>query len=774
MTSASSKAAGRPGESRPWAGRLGIGRLDRYLLRQLAAPMAVSLGLILSALLLDKALRLVAALSESEGRLGFLVPLMAALTPYYLDTALPFAFFAAILIAVAALDERGEIEAILAAGVSPDRLAWPFVLAGVGVSVAVLAVSGWPEPLGRFDFSKGQAEAVQAGWSGRLEPGVVFTPQAGTSLEADQVLVLGHQLRHVFQDKRTPSGEETVTTAREGRWSLVHGGREVALVLRDGAVFRDRPSGATFGRFAVLEETEPAGMVAARPSRGGDERELTLPELAGARRSAGARGRVVTAELVVKLAQALVIPFLPLFAIPLALASKRGGRAPGIILAVACLAAFHNALQFAKGLVVNGRLSSSWPIVLTAGGFALLCLAVHLSSRRRPGDNPITQAVALFTDLAAKLRRRLAPLLRGMERWRTHAGIPAYVAWLCGTRTVFAGLGLITFFQIADLKEMAPKILARGLGAAGLLHFETLRLPALTLQLGGLAILIGAVSTFSALGNRSESVAMQACGMSPYRILLAAAPVALFMAVLEFSLASEVAPHTQAALDGWWNRTAPAPERPGPRSRWLRVGGDLLYADSVAGDGRRLQGVRFYFRDPAGLLQARMSAPGLAWANGWRAQTTRVDRLSVDGETANPIGPVRWTGLALTPSDLRAVKRTPDETPLLTAAWTNVSGAPTDKRRRDLATRVQHSLAESLGPLVMLLLASPVLIAAGGRRPQAPPLGLAFGSGLAFLMADGFFTALGEAGDLPAFVAAWGAPAVFALGGVFALSYSEG
>lgn len=754
--------------------RGGVGRLDRYLLRQLAAPMAVSLGLILSALLLDKALRLMATLSESEGRLGFLVPLMAALTPYYLDTAIPFAFFAAILIAVGALDERGEIEAILAAGVSPDRLARPFVLAGVVAALAVLAVSGWPEPLGRFDFSKGQVEATEAGWSGHLEPGVVFTPRAGTSLEADQVLLLGHRLRNVFQARRTPTGEETVTTARQGRWTLVHGGRDVTLVLRDGAVLRDRPSGATFGRFDVLEETEPAGMVAARPTRGGDERELTLPELAGARGAAGVRGRVVTAELLVKLAQALVIPFLPLFAIPLALASKRGGRTPGVILAVASLAAFHNTLQFAKGLVVNGRLGSSWPIGLTAGAFALLCLAVHLSSRRRPGDNPVTQTVALFSDWTRSLRRRLAPLLRMMERRRTYSGIPAYVAWLFGTRTVFAALGLITFFQIADLKEMAPKILARGLGAAGLLHFETLRLPALTLQVGGLAILIGAVSTFSALGNRSESVAMQACGLSPFRILRAAAPVALVMAILEFGLASEIAPHAQAALDGWWNRTAPAPERLGPHSRWLRIGRDLLYADSVAGDGRQLQGVRLYLRDPAGRLQARMSTPELRWADGWRARETRVERLSADSGAVGVTGRVRWSGLALTPSDLRAVKRTPEETPLLAALWTNASRAPTDKRRHDLATRVQHVLAQSLGPLVMLLLASPVLIAAGGRRAQAPPLSVAFASGLAFLVADGVFTALGEAGDLPSLVAAWGAPALFALGGAFALSYSEG
>ena len=103
-----------------------------------------------------------------------------------------------------------------------------------------------------------------------------------------------------------------------------------------------------------------------------------------------------------------------------------------------------------------------------------------------------------------------------------------------------------------------------------------------------------------------------------------------------------------------------------------------------------------------------------------------------------------------------------------------MSGAATDKRGHDLATRVQHGLAEPLSPFIMLLLASPVLVWAGGRRGQALPIGAALTAGLGFLMTDGFLTALGEAGDLPALFAAWTAPAIFAAGGAWALSFSDG
>ena len=469
-----------------------------------------------------------------------------------------------------------------------------------------------------------------------------------------------------------------------------------------------------------------------------------------------------------------MLVLLPLFALPLAMASKRGGRAPGLIVAVACLAAFHHAVEFFKGLVVNGRLVSAWPIAACLAVFAGLCIAVHLSSRRRPGDNPITRTGAWLAWATRGLRRRIA-LLGGVS-WLTrgYSGLPAYISWLFAIRTAFAGLGFILFFQIVDLQEMSPKILARGLGVAGLFHYETLRLPAMALQLGGLAILIGAVATFFALSRSSEAVAMQACGVSPYRILRAAVPVALFVAALEFGLSVEVAPHAQAALDGWWSDSTPVQERAEPQGRWLRVGRDLLHVDHISADGRTLQGVKMYRRDADGLLRGRTTAAALQWARGWRAGVTRFDQLGDAGDTVTDVPQGRWSGVGLSPFDLRAVTRTSEETTTLAAVWTRVSGAATDKRGHDLATRVQHGLSEPLSPFIMLLLASPVLVWSGGRRGHTLPLGAALGSGLAFLMTDGFLTALGEAGDLPALVAAWTAPLIFACGGAWALSFSDG
>ncbi len=55
------------------------------------------------------------------------------------------------------------------------------------------------------------------------------------------------------------------------------------------------------------------------------------------------------------LARVMLLPLLPLMALPLGMASKRGQRAPGVVFATLALILVHHALQFGESLAANGR-----------------------------------------------------------------------------------------------------------------------------------------------------------------------------------------------------------------------------------------------------------------------------------------------------------------------------------------------------------------------------------------------------------------------------------
>src|SRR3546814_20327768 len=97
--------------------------LFRSLLRLLAQPLAVSISVVLIALLLERLLRLFNLVAASGSALGAVLLMIANLVPHYLGLALPAAFFASIFMLYAKLgdDNRSEQSRVGKECVSPYR-----------------------------------------------------------------------------------------------------------------------------------------------------------------------------------------------------------------------------------------------------------------------------------------------------------------------------------------------------------------------------------------------------------------------------------------------------------------------------------------------------------------------------------------------------------------------------------------------------------------------------------------------------------------------------
>ena len=387
--------------------------IDRYVLRMMARPMFACLAVALVALLLERTLRLLDMLSQSAERFGPVVELVANLLPHYLGLALPVAFFVALFIVITRLDDGSEVEALLASGVSLTRLAAPLTILGLVLMVISLAVFGYLQPYSRYAYRAVLHAAVDAGWNGRLYGGA-FVSNGDTVMTTDGSSLDGRELSHVFILRTTPKGEEVVT-ARTARVSDENLGRQVTLLLRDGLRVAKNKSGGfdTLGFDTFVMQADTAAIEAMR-SRGGDERELTLDELAAAADSPNPvikRG-TLRAELYARLARSAVLPFLPLVALPLGLAAKRRRRAAGLLLAGAMLLAFQHGLQFGQGLAEAGKASPELGVGLPFFLFAAFCVWMFAGSRKRPGETPIGQFVGRIGDVIDRVQAAILPRRR--------------------------------------------------------------------------------------------------------------------------------------------------------------------------------------------------------------------------------------------------------------------------------------------------------------------------------------------------------------------------
>lgn len=382
-------------------GRLLPDRLDAYALRLFAAPLALALGTLLLAQMLERLLRLFDLAAATGADLLLVARMAANLVPHYLGLAIPTAFTAAIFMAVARLGDNSELDVMLGTGRSITRVALPYFGVALALCAFNLYLFGHLQPLTRYGYHLAVHEARQAGWDARVQPNRFVSAGQGFRLSAQQVSEDGRGLRDVFVQRRV-EGVEEITTARHGRLQPEPGGKRLLLHLREGVTVRESADGQVW-RVAFDESLVNADFTPTPPpfrARGDSVRELTLPELwaamHGQRPDLDIRPAKLAGEFHGRLARSLILPLLPLLALPLGMAAKRGRRVPGVVFACIALLALNHALQFGESLAESGRaaaLPAVWLPVLVFGVFSAWLFRGSLAW---PGDNPVTRAIGVI------------------------------------------------------------------------------------------------------------------------------------------------------------------------------------------------------------------------------------------------------------------------------------------------------------------------------------------------------------------------------------------
>ncbi len=202
----------------------------------------------------------------------------------------------------------------------------------------------------------------------------------------------------MFVERRDDQGEEIITS-KTGQLTPSSDGNKLLLGLASGMIVTDRPDGSV--RTVLFSDAHLNEDFTAVPppfrARGDSVRELTLPELrqpapADASKHMGVSARA--GEFHGRIARSILPLLLPLLALPLGMAAKRGRRAPGTVFAVIALLALNQALNFGESLGEAGKISAwiaVWtPVVL----FAVFGTWLFRSSLQWPGDNPVMRAVS--------------------------------------------------------------------------------------------------------------------------------------------------------------------------------------------------------------------------------------------------------------------------------------------------------------------------------------------------------------------------------------------
>ena len=291
---------------------------------------------------------------------------------------------------------------MLTTGRSIARIAAPYFALAVLLIPFSAYLHGQVQPVTRYGYRLAVYDAMQTGWNAKVEENRFIDAGKGATFSAREVDADGSHLRGVFVERRSPGGGIEITTAVDGQFVPGPGGHGISLQLEHGMrLLEGADRSVSIERFDH-SRIDRNLLPARQPfrERGESVRERTQPELWSDIRHGG--DIKAAAEFHGRLARVMILPLLPLMALPLGMASKRGQRAPGVVFATLALILVNHALQFGESLAANGR-APAGPRRLDA---------VRPVRRARPVDLPRQPGLARRQPGAARGGRGRRPVRR--------------------------------------------------------------------------------------------------------------------------------------------------------------------------------------------------------------------------------------------------------------------------------------------------------------------------------------------------------------------------
>lgn len=363
-------------------------------------------------------------------------------------------------------------------------------------------------------------------------------------------------------------------------------------------------------------------------------------------------------------------------------------------------------------------------------------------------------------------------ILRARTRTPRHV-LLCYLSFTLFVRVMICCAVLVGLMEVLALLEQTTPILQRHLGIQGLMLYVGLRLPFLLSNTLPFAVLIGTLVMLTQMTLSSETAILRAAGLSTLGFYLRLAPMTLVLGFMGVVLDDQIAPRSELALAVWWNRTNPTPEN--GRAFWFRDANQIVHVSYAADGGERLGPVDIYTRDREGRLTGTLHAGSAEHTPAGQWILHDVSRLSVRNLMVQALPPqatITWP-MSLPPTELirLAADRPPISSRLMFARL--LGHMPSNDTPAYLKAGLLERLLHPVSLLVLLLIAMPVLYIPPrtGSRSWLPVWCL--GSGLLFIVTQGLFRAMGNAGLLPPLMAVLPGLIIFTLGTLSVLLRNE-
>jgi lipopolysaccharide export system permease protein len=333
-------------------------------------------------------------------------------------------------------------------------------------------------------------------------------------------------------------------------------------------------------------------------------------------------------------------------------------------------------------------------------------------------------------------------------------------------------LAFVAIYMLADFFDRFDTFLHYDASLGAIIRLFLYKVPLTMTQVTPLAVLAGGLIGLGLLARQNEFVAMRACGVSIWQVVVPLVLLATVICAATFAWNETVVPASARRWHQVWNQEIKQRSGAGVftgREFWYHGGAGFYNVNRVVPRRRQLIGLTIYQLGPDFRPARVIRAESATWTgSGWELQHPRT--LQFDAEPSREVvGTPDGFTLPETLDDFRVVSVEAEEFSYRMLrdqiASLQTKGVDASESWVDLHLKVALPVAS----LVLMLVAVP--LAARGTRVSSLPAAVALGFviGFSYFIVLAFTRALGQTGALPPLLAAWTSNLLFVLIGAYHL-----
>ena len=367
-------------------------RIDRYIISQIMGPLLTTLGIAALLLILERMLKLFDFVVNQGGPVEVVFQMLANQIPHYLGLAFPVGLLLGTLLAFRKISLSSEYDAITSSGIGLPRLMRPVLGLALVMLVINTVLVGWIQPYGRYAYRNLVFDLRSGALGASIRVGEFVDLGDDITLMIEESRKQGAELVGIFLERRSEKNTISVTAERGGFFAT-EDDQAILLRLYNG-VLVDLNEGQNKPRVLSFEQQDLTVKLPAREAfreRGGEELELTLPELFIEQNDPDidpAYHNAIVGNLHWRIMHSATFLILPFLAIPMGLTSKRTGRGTGIVVGLSLLILYNEFMEAMETAIKGGAspYATTWALF---AGFALMSFAFYRIAAFKVGGEPL-------------------------------------------------------------------------------------------------------------------------------------------------------------------------------------------------------------------------------------------------------------------------------------------------------------------------------------------------------------------------------------------------